>query len=179
MRLLRIAALLLACFVFATAQDSLSERAKTFRNSEKFEVSYDRFKHQTRITVDGLILKAKPRLEMRFHAHFTGVRPYYARSMVLTFYTTENPSRFRYHRELEIITDGKRSRFEKGTWLGRRMPIPNETLTFAITLEEAREMARADLTEIRVSMVEVVLTSEHKEALRDFLDLLNPARRSE
>lgn len=178
MKVLRIAAFLLVCFVFATAQDSLPERAKTFRNSDKFEVSYDRFKNQTRVTVNGLILKAKPRLEMRFYASFTGTRPYYARNMVLTFYTTENPSRLRYHRDLEVITDGKRSRFERGTWLGRQMPKPTETLTFAITLEEANDMATADSTEIRVGMVEVVLTSEHKEALRDFLDLLNPARRS-
>lgn len=173
-RILTITALVFTLSVVAAAQDTLLDRAKTFRNSDKFEVSYDRFKNQTRVIVEGLILRPKPRLDMRFYASFQGARPYHARIMVLTFTTAEAVSRFRYHPELEVVADGKRFRFERGTWRSKQMPRPTETLTFSITLEEANELANAELTEIRVGMIEAVLSSEHKEALRDFLSLVKP-----
>lgn len=164
--------LILLCCLTSTAQESLSDRAKSFRSPDKFEVSYDRFKNQTRVTLDGLIIK--PRLQMSAYASFTGQRPYYARNVVLTFTTTETLSRFEYHRELEIITDGKRGKFPKGTWIKRQT---SQSLGFAMTIQEARELATAGLTEIRVGMVEAILNTEHKQALRDFLSLVTIAPR--
>lgn len=178
MKILALIVLLLLASQPVLAQpahtQSLKDTASQFRGSQHFDISYDRFKDQTQVTLNGLVLRANPRLEMSAYASFPGTRPYRTRSMVLSFKTWEKASRFRYHKELKVLADARTFRSTKGIWQSRQLPKPTETLVFAITLENGSDMADAALTEIRVGTVEAVLSNEHKEALRNFLSLVQP-----
>src|SRR6185295_17255739 len=91
----------------AHGQNDLQRRIKTFRNSKHFEVKYDRFKDETRVSVGPSYPGRKVIMEARFY--FKGQQPTQKVAevyLVLTAYGTD--WQFLNTRTLNAIIDGDR-----------------------------------------------------------------------
>lgn len=173
-----ILVLLMAATV--AAQDKIKQKVKTFRNSKRFSVNYDKFKDQTLVTVwfatgnsrGGLIRGA-----ISFKGEAPKDKPHY-------FFLFElSGSDWRYlseeSRKLYAIIDGERMELgisEHGGKVGNigiiiRTVGVNERLAFPLDAEIFSKLANSKSVEMKIGSMEFRLKDEHQEAFRDLISL--------
>lgn len=150
--------------------DGLQQRIKTFRNSKRFAVNYDRFKDQTRVSVGPFIPKSVT-IEARFY--FKGKQladPITDAYLMLRSYGSD--WRFLNNRTLYAIIDSERINFGEGNRVSFiQLGSVSETLIFTVPIETFKKLAHAKSVEFKVSDAEFSLNDEHLQAFRDLLSL--------
>jgi hypothetical protein len=152
-------------------QSDLQQRIKTFRNSKRFTVKYDRFKDETRVSVGPFYPDHKAEIEARFS--FKGQQP--AEPVQDAYFIIREYGRdFRFvdNRTLYGIIDGERIEFGEGQRSSHVEPrTVSETLVFTVPMKVFRKLAGAKSAEFKVASVEFSLNGEHLEALRDLASM--------
>lgn len=165
--------LLLLILAFFPLFQTPQERIKTFRNSKRFSVEYDKFKDRTQVQVGPFVL-SNGDLYMTARFLFPGENvkepvPQFA----LWFQASAREWKFLKHRHLSVVADGERMGLGEGAYDGnlKRRGGTSESLGFLIPAVSFEKISKAQSVEIRVGQSELKLNDEHKEAFRDLYSL--------
>jgi len=158
-------------------EEPLKQKIKTFRNSGRFSVKYDRFEDRTYVRVGPFFVGGTKAYFMRgFELNMYAVlvkdkQP--RQSIYLIFETQSRDWKLLKTRELYVLMDGERQTFGEGV---RDSDVGGyyvqEQIAYLIPADTFAKMAQAKKSELRIGTIELVLKDEHKEAFRDLLSLL-------
>lgn len=173
MKILILALLLLT---FIPAPQDLESKIKTFRNSKRFSVKYDKFRDDTHVSVGPFFVGGTKayvwrglKLEMSAHI-FLDRQP--VKYVYLRFASHTRDWTFLKNSEMLALVDGERMQFGEGERDSdiRRGGV-SESLVYSIPLEQFAKIGQATNAELKIGTVELALKDEHKEAFRDLLSL--------
>lgn len=172
---------ILALFpLFQTPQDKI----KTFRNSKRFSVEYDKFKDQTMVSVGPFVVGGDMRYALTGKQMYLTAAFVYSgsalrepvKTFILYITATGKDWQFLKSRELYALADGERFSFGEGMYDGdikRGLSGVGvaESLGFAVPVEAFKKLGTADKSELKIGNFEMKLKDEHKEAFRDLYGL--------
>jgi hypothetical protein len=172
-------ALILGILPLAHAQSDLKQRTKTFRNSKRFAIEYDKFKDETLAHVGPFAISSKGGM-VGLYGRFL-FRGQSVQTPVETFYL----GIIRYGRQWQfldtdkvyILVDGERYALDaaRGSRLGNsRAYLTEEWLTVPIDFRLFQKLGTAKSAELKAGSIEAKLKDEHLEAFRDLLSLARP-----
>lgn len=160
-------------------QDKVKQKVKTFRNSKRFSVNYDKFKDDTGVTV--WFGAGDPRGGLIWGAiGFKGETPDGAIDYFFLFDSANSDWRYLKDedRKLYAIIDGQRLQLGIGereskvsTTLLTRDVYVRERLVFQLDDKTFGKLANGKSVELKVGRVEFKLKDEHQEAFRDLMSL--------
>ena len=162
--------LCLALLILTGFQQSvpLKERVKSYRNSKKFSVEYDRFKDRTSIDVGDFWVKG---LQMSVTLSFKGQEP--RESVDQVFFFFRGP-KARVYDSAFIIIDGDRFELREVTQVSRGIisgTQPSAMLTMQRDLFE--KLATSKIAEMQIGRAEIKFEDEHFQAFRDLISLVS------
>jgi hypothetical protein len=177
-----LAALIVVLLMAASlaAQDKVKQKVKTFRNSKRFTVNYDKFKDQTLVTAVFATGNSRGGL-LRGAISFKGEIPTDKPDYFFLFEL--DSSSWRYLSEeshkLYAIIDGERMELGKGEYDGKTVTLGvimrtagvNERLAFLLSAETFSKLANGKSVELKIGSMEFRLKDEHQEAFRDLMSL--------
>ena len=148
----------------------LKQKIKTFKNSKRFAVDYDKFKDETHVHVGPFFTMP---LGMSAHFFFKGQTVQEDIDKIyLTFHSYSSDWRFLNDRTLYAIIDGERTELRDAD---RSSDISlgsvSETLIYTLPTDTFRKIAEAKTIQLRVGSVEVKVKDEHQIAFKDLLTL--------
>lgn len=154
----------------------LDQRIKTFRNSGRFSVKYNRFEDYTNVSVGPFFVGGTSsyvtrgfQLEMSASFIKDG-KP--INTVYLIFRSKSKEWTFLKSRELYALVDGERMSLGEGDRDSDiRFGSVSELMIFPIPLEAFTKVAKAQSAELKIGRIELTLKDEHKEAFRDLLSL--------
>lgn len=157
----------------------LKAKIKSFRNSDKFSVQYDRFKDETHIGLSPFFVKVRKtkgvaRLAMSADVLFPGTIPKTHVSYVsLTFRVYGQRWRFLYDKSLYALINGERKDLGEGSHYGELTNFGGvtETLTFMIPTDTFETIAKSRPVDFQAGGCELSLEEEHTQAFSDLLSL--------
>jgi hypothetical protein len=163
-----------------TSQDieALKQKAKTFKNSKRMSVVYDRFKDETWVTAGPFLISGTSRYMMTgsmiwLSASFvfkgeTLKQP--IETMYLTLSHTGKEWQFLTTDEIYLLFDGERVVLEARQVGDVRRGV-TEDLNAVITPEVLEKISRARSAELKAGSYVTKLKEEHQQAFRDLLTL--------
>lgn len=169
-------ALTLSILPLATAQTDLKTRTKTFRNSKRFSVEYDKFKDQTLAHVGPFAISSKGGM-VGLYARFLfkGSR---VKEPVDTFYLGivryGRRWQFLHTDKVYLLIDGERFAIDaaRGSRIGgSRAYLTEEWLTVPVDAATFQKLASGKIAELKAGNIEAALKDEHLEAFRDLISL--------
>jgi hypothetical protein len=179
--------LLLLAVPFAFHAQDLKSQIKTFKNSRRFKVVYDKFDDTTLVTVGPFYLDAdfmEPDNNFQLAAGFIfngSGQPKDVSDFNLVFIANgDRDWKFLENRMLKMIVDGERMSFGEAdrsskigkNWLGEvRL---KETLFVSVPKDVFVKLSQARTIEMRLGRKEIKLKDEHTQAFRDLLTLAAP-----
>lgn len=146
----------------------LRERVKTFRNSKKFSVEYDRFKDRTAIDVGDFWVSG---LKMSVTLSFEGQQPRQPIDRVFFFF---RGPKARVHDSAFIIIDGDRFELSDVDQVSRGI-ISGTQPSAMLTMERGlfEKLANSKTAEMQIGSAEIKFEDEHLQAFRDLISLVN------
>lgn len=154
----------------------INQKIKTFRNSKRFIVQYDKFKNRTWVSV-WFATGSKFGGALSGEVSFLGEQP--EGKADYFFAVASFSGNWRYldesDRELYAIIDGERMRLGIGDRDSSIMPSASvrEQITFKVDAETFAKLANSKSVELKVGLIEFKLKDEHQEAFRDLISLTN------
>lgn len=182
MKLKSLAALIVLLLMAASpaAQDKIKQKVKTFRNSKRFSVNYDKFKDQTWVTVWFATGNSRGGL-LRGAISFKGETPKDKPDYFFLFELSGSDWRYlsEESRKLYAIIDGERMELGTSEHSGKvaalgiviRTVGVNERLAFPLDAETFSKLANSKSVELKIGSMEFRLKEEHQEAFRDLISL--------
>jgi hypothetical protein len=153
------------------------ERIKSFRNSKRFEVKYDKFTDETRISVGPFLVGSFKAYFMRGSQLEMSALFFMTKSPVkeiyLVFESSSRDWRFLRNSELYALADGERLAFGEADDTDSRIRGRgvSEAVSYAIPLDAFFKLAKASHAELKIGNIQLELKDEHLEAFRDLYSL--------
>lgn len=152
----------------------IKQKIKTFRNSKRFIVKYDKFKNRTWVSV-WFATGSKFGGALSGEVSFQGEEPEGKADYFFALASYSRSWRFldESDRELYAIIDGERMRLGIGDRDSSIMPGASvrEDITFKLDAETFAKIANSKSVELKVGLIEFKLKDEHQEAFRDLISL--------
>lgn len=160
------------------ASIDLKQRIKTFKNSGRFSIRYDKFKDITDVSVGPFAISPVKGSVLGMNAEFsfagqTVQEDVSVVSLVFSSYSAFRGAGWTFvdHRDLYGIIDGERLELGEGAWKSHIGNLSSEELVFTLPIATLRKIAEAKTVELKVGLVELKLKEEHLIAFRDLLSL--------
>jgi len=160
------------------ASTDLKQRIKTFKNSGRFSVRYDKFKDITDVSVGPFAISPVKGSVLGMNAEFSFAGQAVQEDLSVVRLVFSSYSAFRGagwtfvdHRSLYGIIDGDRTELGEGAWKSHVSNLSFEELVFTLPIATIRKIAGAKTVELKVGLVELKLKEEHLIAFKDLLSL--------
>ena len=154
----------------------IKQKIKTFRNSKRFIVKYDKFKNRTWVSV-WFATGSKSGGGLSGEVSFQGEEPEGKADYFFAIASYSGNWRYldKSDRELYAIIDGERMQLGIGDRDSSIMPGASvrEDITFKLDAETFAKLANSKSVELKVGLIEFKLKDEHQEAFRDLISLTN------
>lgn len=156
------------------------ERIRTFRNSKRFSIEYDKFKDRTYLDVGPFYVGGTARYVMSGSSlYMTGrfmhkgeILSEAISDFVLWFRASGKEWEFLKERHLYALVESERLDLGEGLHDGDvRYGGVSESLGFLIPAEIFQKLGVAQSVQLRIGRSELTLKDEHKEAFRDLYSL--------
>lgn len=175
--------LILALAVSIQCQSDLKAKTKTFRNSKRFSVEYDKFKDRSTISVGPFATPPEgkgARGMFGVYARFFFQGPE-VKTPVETFYLGivcyGRDWQFLYTEKVYLLIDGERLAIEaqRSSKIGdsRWSSLTSEWLVIPVSADVFQRVVNAKSVELKAGNFETKLKEEHQTAFRDLLSLSN------
>lgn len=164
-----------------TTAPDFDSKTKTFRNSKKFTVQYDKFRDESRVAVGPFdvadLLRGVRIYSLKMTARFI----YSGRDVkqpsedfALLFRSRSDEWKFLKNREMYMLVDGERISIGEAEYDGdveRRGTDVSEFLAFPIPPNVFKRLAYAKQAEFKIGRWAITLKDEHLEAFRNLYSL--------